>query len=190
MAVNQADQSRAPANQTGQTLVIAAVLLFALVVVFLFTIQVAQMLNQVNYVADTVRFAAEVAARPSGSTLVGGALHIDPDEAEAAARAQLALSLQQGSVANPALVLESAVVEFVNPPAGACGSFPDDDACYYTPAVRVSAAVPITLLGLTVTIRRSGVATTSATPASGSLPAPVPMPTPIILPTEVFIITP
>lgn len=180
--------TKLPLNQHGQSLPIYALMLTGLVVFALALITYFQMLAMAQFTQETAKFAAEIAARPSGERLAGNRLEIDEVQAKAVIEAELYRALDQASGVRNATkqdIINDVVVDILNPVPGICEQFPDDSRCFHTPAVRVTLTIPFNFMGVPVTIRRSGIATTSPTPGdSGSGSGNNGTATPIGFPTQ------
>lgn len=173
-------------EESGQIIVFAALALVVLVIFAMGMIRYMQMVALANFTQDTVKFAAEVAARPSGSNLTTGRLQIDEAEANAIIKAELSRALDQATNLNHPkhlIIQDNTTIEILQPD-GTCQSFPDDGRCFSVPAIRVTMTVPFQFMGFNLNITRSGIATTGALPGTGDNDPTLPMPTPVILPTE------
>lgn len=187
-------------DESGQVLPLAALFIFILVVVVLTLMTTASLFMTINHLEDSVRYAAEIAARPNQDALATSRMHIDANDANAIARAELTRSLsglqQMSGIEDMREFVnsDSVTVEVANPPDTHphCAEFDASTDCYINPAVRVRVVIPITLMliKMEIMLDRSAIATTGAYAGAGEIAPTMVAPTSVSLPPAIVTKTP
>jgi len=178
-------------RQHGQILPIMGVGMVGMAVILLFLLNVSGLFRAVGVAGEAVTAAAAAAARPAPAAVGDGVPTIDEAVALTQVETETKRALSQVKTllaASPEeIVAHHLTVTVLNPAAGACLPFPETSTpCYAMPAVQVTVVVPVKILfgGMTVEIRRRGIATHAARPEPSATLTPLATATPVALPTE------
>jgi hypothetical protein len=180
-------------EESGNALVIAAVILFVVILIGFLQLRIRSLYSAVTMFEDSVQYAAESAARPDPSAISAGNFQINTGLAMMTARSHLALSVRS----NPYTtwterdVVRNSFVEVFNPTGTDCVT-PQygDGRCFYTPGVAVTAAIEMSFLGIPVLITRTGIATTGISARPDGVEEVRATSTPIAIPGVVVTTTP
>ena len=179
-------------NDEGQALILLAAILFCVVLVSLVVIQVRRAYQAANYVEEMVNAAVAVAIRPLASSVVSGDVAID----KAVAHEQIVMEVTHGAQfaardygLTVGDMVDDLAIEVINPPGDDC-RFVGEDVCYESPAVKVTAAVVVTIWGFDVALQRTARGSLGAVAGSGEARPTIAVPTPLALPTSVVVVTP
>lgn len=177
-------------EESGQALVIAAAVLFTLVVVILFSFRVQRLYNVANFMEETVAFAADAAAQPEATSLRDGDLEVDESLVDQRVQAAVKHAVTQINIIS---MTEAEIVSNTSAQAyrredevllsrTGCDKSVDPDAdpeddCFWVPGVVVTMTLDIDFLGWPVSLTRTGTATLGT---QQGVVEELPTPTPIV----------
>ena len=190
--MNRCDSiEKAQKEESGQALILLAGILFCVVLVSLVVLQVRRVYQAANYVEETANAAVEAAIRPLASSVISGDVMIDPTEAQTQIKEDVARSAYFAAADYRLSVddmVEDLAIEVINPPDGGC-RFTGETVCYESPAVKVSIAVVVNILGFDVLLERTARGSLGAVAGYREQRPTIPPPTQIVLPTVEWLVT-